>query len=127
MQESSPEFWRDGALRMFESADSSMKNGYHEVALFTFHLSVENMLKSYYTLHKQKAPPKTHNLVELSVVCDIALSQEEKEQLTELSTFSAYARYGDESWIDANTDTAQMERVRKFTSECLEKFNPYHE
>ncbi len=99
-----------------------MKAGDFEFALFTCHLAVEKALKGLFVKVRDEQPPKIHNLEQLADACDLSMTEEERLALRELTTFSEFGRYGDESWLqaDASGDNARhwIERAQYFLSRC---------
>ncbi len=95
------EQWSAGARKALEAAKHLLESGDYELALFTCHLAVEKAFKAKIVSEKQIAPPKSHNLTQLAEKIAYVLSEEEKLQLRELSSFAEFARYGDETWVSA--------------------------
>lgn len=95
------EQWSAGARNALEAAKHLLESGDYELALFTCHLAVEKAFKAKIVSDKQIAPPKSHNLTQLAEKIEFLLSEEERLQLRELSSFAEFARYGDETWVNA--------------------------
>lgn len=95
------EQWSVGARKALEAAKHLLESGDYELALFTCHLAVEKAFKAKIVSEKQIAPPRSHNLRQLAEKIELPLSEEEKLQLRELSSFAEFARYGDETWVTA--------------------------
>lgn len=95
------EQWSAGARKALEAAKHLLESGDYELALFTCHLAVEKAFKAKIVSDKQIAPPKSHNLTQLAEKIEFLLSEEERLQLRELSSFAEFARYGDETWVNA--------------------------
>ena len=114
--------WLEGASRAFIAAGHLVEAKDYEFALFTCHLSVEKALKGLFIKTHDSRAPKTHNLDELAEECGLHLPEEQRLQLHELTTFSEFARYGDETWLkteatEENTK-AWLQRVQYFLSLC---------
>ncbi len=66
--------------------------------------------------------PKTHNLEELAQECGLDLSEEERPPLRELTSFSEFGRYGNETWVEADATPVNTEhwlkRALYFLSLC---------
>lgn len=116
------EKWLRGAKRALTAAIHMVEAKDYEFALFTCHLSVEKALKGLFVKTHDTRAPKTHNLEELAEECGLDLPEEEKLELRELTTFSEFGRYGDETWlkIDATPENTKrwLERVQYFLSLC---------
>ena len=92
--------WRSGAEKALAAAKHLLESGDYELALFTCHLAVEKALKAKIVADQKTPPPKSHNLRQLAEKVGLLLSEDEKSQLRELSSFAEFARYGDETWVD---------------------------
>ncbi len=101
-----------------------MQAGDYEFALFTSHLAVEKAFKAKIIAEKQIAPPRSHNLMQLAEKLQLPLSEAEKLQLRELSSFAEFARYGDETWVDAEATKKNTEEWLAIASEILSKLLP---
>ena len=105
------EQWSIGAQKALEAAKHLLDSGDYGLALFTCHLAVEKAFKAKIVSEKQIAPPRSHNLRQLAEKIEFSLSEEEKLQLRELSSFAEFARYGDETWVTAE---ATKENVKEW-------------
>lgn len=114
--------WLNGAMRALLAAEHMRKSGDCEFALFTCHLAVEKALKGLFVRTHDTRAPKTHNLEELAQECGLTLSEEERLELREFTSFSEFGRYGDETWLqaDANPENTDLwlQRARYFLSLC---------
>ena len=114
--------WLSGAKRALAAAKHMAEAKDYEFALFTCHLCVEKGLKGLFVKMHDARAPKTHNLEELAEECDLDLPEEEKLELRELTAFSEFGRYGDETWMkaDATSDNTKkwLKRVQYFLSLC---------
>jgi len=117
------EQWVIGARKALEAAKHLLESGDYELALFTCHLAVEKAFKAKIVTEKQIAPPRTHNLTQLASILEFSLSDGEKMQLRELSSFAEFARYGDETWVTAEATegntTDWLDIATKFLSTLL--------
>lgn len=73
---------------MYKSKDYSW-------SLFVGHLVIEKLLKACYTKQFEKHPPMIHNLLRLSDMLSFDLSEAQKDNLVEITTFNISARYDD--------------------------------
>jgi HEPN domain-containing protein len=120
--EQAAEQWLDGAKRALIAARHMSAAEDHEFALFTCHLCVEKALKGLFVKNHDTRAPKTHNLEELAKECGLKLTEDEKLELRELTTFSEFGRYGDDTWLLADATSGNtahwLERVSYFLSLC---------
>ena len=114
--------WLDGAKKALSAAEHLMESGDYEFALFTCHLSVEKALKGLFVKNHDTRAPRIHNLEDLAKERGLTLSEEQRLELRELTTFAEFGRYGDESWLeaDATRDNAVhwLGKARHFLSLC---------
>lgn len=123
MTDLSPEKqWREGARKAINAAKHLLESGDYELALFTCHLAVEKALKAKIVAEHQTAPPKSHNLLQLSEKIGLLLSENEKSELRELSSFAEFARYGDETWVDAEATEENVKLWLQVAIEFISKF-----
>lgn len=78
----------DTSKRLFDAKK------YHH-SLFFIHLSIKKVLKGLHIYTNKRSAPLIHDLVRLAEKCKIKLSDKEKLQLVEISTFNISARYDD--------------------------------
>ena len=116
--------WSEGSRRMLQAALHSVESGDYEVALFSSHLAVEKMLKARYIAKKHSEPPMSHKLVDLCVAIGEKLSEQEQDQLNELTAFSAFARYGDESWLEVEATEENCRQWLDLASAFLDRYQP---
>lgn len=118
------EQWKDGAKKALLAASHLIESHDYEFALFTCHLAIEKSIKARIVSTQNIAPPKSHQLLYLAEKTTISLTEEEKMELREISSFSELARYGDESWIYTETQThivqKWFERTQFFVSLFLQ-------
>lgn len=114
--------WLNGATQALLAAKHMRESGDYAFALFTCHLAVEKALKGLFVRTHDTRAPKTHNLEELAKECGLGLSEEERLELRELTSFSEFGRYGDETWLeaDATSENADhwLQRAHYFFSLC---------
>ena len=80
------------------SADAMLQTGRYLYVAFMCQQSVEKMLKSIYVKKKDVAPPRIHNLIRLSSICEIELSLPEDLDnfLIELNSYYLESRYNED-------------------------------
>lgn len=111
-----------GAERAIHAAQNCMNSGDFELALFSCHLAVEKQLKSLYVTQNDADPPKTHKLIELCELVHIQLSEEDYDQLNGITAFAAFARYGNESWIEMEATKSNCEHWIQISTNFLHRF-----
>jgi len=86
------DYWLKSAEKDKQTADLLFKHGHYDWSLFIWHLVLEKLLKAI-LLSQGKPVILTHNLTALYQSADLELSDEERNQLTEIRTFNIEARY----------------------------------
>lgn len=84
--------WTDGASRDKKMAQDAYKTKHFDWSLFFWQLVLEKTLKAV-LVSREKEIIWTHNLVLLAKKSDIVLTEEEKKELNEITTFNIEARY----------------------------------
>jgi HEPN domain-containing protein len=121
-REKAVKHWLNGAKRALVAAGHMAETKDYEFALFTCQLCVEKALKGLFVSKYDTRAPKTHNLEELAKECALSLSEDERLELRELTTFAEFGRYGDETWLKVEATSGNtrrwLERTRYFLSLC---------
>jgi HEPN domain-containing protein len=94
-QQESIKIWVDGYKDALDTAQKLFASKKFNHSLFFLHLAFEKLLKAIYVSKKDEAPPYTHDLVILAEKCSINVSEDQKNQLAEISEFNVSARYED--------------------------------
>lgn len=89
------EYWLKSAQDDLDTAKKLFSLKKYNHALFFLHLALEKIIKGAYLTKKNEAPPLIHDLVLLSEKAEITISNKEREDLVEISTFNVAARYDD--------------------------------
>lgn len=97
-QEETVKHWQQGAQDALEAAEALHTLGKYALALFAAHLAVEKALKAAYINASNQEPPPTHNLLLLAEETGRSWTNEEKEQLGDLTDYAIDARYDDPEW-----------------------------
>ena len=85
--------WKDSAVEDMSTADDLLKLGKKHHALFFIHLALEKILKGLHQFLKHQPSPYIHDLYKLAVALGLEISEEERAELDEISTFNVAARY----------------------------------
>ena len=89
------EFWRQSAEKDLKVAEDNLKLGHFHWALFFFQLVLEKILKSLVVKRRKENPPPTHDLVKLASEAEVNLSDEQKQDFKEITSYNIEARYDD--------------------------------
>lgn len=87
--------WRESALRDLQIAEDMMRLKHYDWALYLGQLTLEKLLKGLVTKATNEAPPFIHDLVKLASLAQIDLSEAQRNDFHEISTFHVKARYED--------------------------------
>ncbi|MCD6116574.1 HEPN domain-containing protein [bacterium] len=89
-------YWRESSRHDLESAKSMFDSARYDWCLFAGHLVLEKILKAVFVdRNDNQIPPKIHNLVRLSELCKIELSDNQKFYLDKINDFNIATRYPD--------------------------------
>jgi HEPN domain-containing protein len=86
-------YWQNGAAEDWEVACHLLDRGNARHGLFLLHLAVEKALKALVCRHTNALAPKEHNLVVLSEMASLSMSEEYREILGAINTFNIEGRY----------------------------------
>jgi len=111
-KEETIKYWIIASERDKKSALDMLRDGNYNWSLFLWQLVLERLLKVL-IVKKDKEVIRTHNLVRLSEIADIELSDDQRAELTEISRFNIEARY----------DDYKDEFYRKATKEYTKKWS----
>ncbi|PIP51599.1 DNA-binding protein [Candidatus Berkelbacteria bacterium CG_4_8_14_3_um_filter_33_6] len=111
-KEETIKYWIIASERDKKSALDMLRDGNYNWSLFLWQLVLERLLKAL-IVKKDKEVIRTHNLVRLSEIADIELSDDQRAELTEISRFNIEARY----------DDYKDEFYRKATKEYTKKWS----
>jgi HEPN domain-containing protein len=89
------EYWLNGSQEDIEAATVLMEKGKTRQGLFFAHLAVEKALKAHVTKATSDVPPRTHDLLRLSDLAGVALTQQQRTFLARLQRYCLEGRYPD--------------------------------
>ena len=104
--------WKDSAVEDLETAEELLKLGKKHHALFFVHMALEKILKGLHQFLKHQPSPYIHDLYKLATETGLEVSEDEKLELDEISTFNVAARY----------DIFKQRLYHKATEEFTEKW-----
>ena len=94
-QEEIIEAWLESAERNLATARDLIESKHYDWGLFIGQLALEKLLKSVVTKAQNDSPPYTHNLVKLAELSSIKFSEEDLENLAQITKYNVQARYDD--------------------------------
>ncbi len=87
--------WLESAERNITTARDLIRLKHYDWALFLGQLALEKLLKSVVTKAQNDSPPYTHNLVKLAELSNLKFSEEDLENLAQITKYNVQARYDD--------------------------------
>ena len=88
-------FWKNQSKEDVKTADDLFKLGRYAPALFFCHLALEKFLKSIVVRKIKNHAPLDHNLVRLSELAGLKISEIDMHLLSDISAFNIKGRYDD--------------------------------
>ena len=85
--------WKDSAIEDMGTVDGLLKLDKRHHALFFIHLALEKIIKGLHQFLKHQPSLYIHDLYKLAIGAGLEISEEEKLELDEISTFNVAARY----------------------------------
>ena len=89
------QYWLKSSDDDFEVMNSLYEREHFVWSLFLGHLALEKLLKAYYAKKAGMEIPRIHNLTKIAAMSGLALSEDQKDLLDEVTTFNIKARYPD--------------------------------
>ena len=108
-------YWITSAKEDWEVAQSLLKSGKFNHALFFLQLTLEKLIKAVHISRKDEHPLYVHNLVLLAQKADLELADNELADLKEISSFNVSARY------DSYKRDFYNKATREFASEWMKR------
>jgi HEPN domain-containing protein len=118
------DWWKNEALKNLETAIYLMKGKQNVFALFTFHLTIEKLLKAHWVKDNiDNSPPRTHDLSLLYNQTELELENGFVDYLSIVNEWNIESRYPDYKLKIYNraTDDYMKEHFEKISKlkECL--------
>ncbi|HLD24421.1 MAG TPA: HEPN domain-containing protein [Patescibacteria group bacterium] len=85
--------WQTTAQDAFDTAEVLLRSKRYDHALFFCHLAIEKLLKGLVVKKTNTHPLPIHALVKLATQADIALNQQQRRKLEEITKWNIQARY----------------------------------
>ncbi|SNB44640.1 HEPN domain-containing protein [Geobacter sp. DSM 9736] len=86
-------YWRNGADEDWAVAQELIGHGKSRHALFIAHLALEKALKAHVCRSTGQLAPRIHNLVRLSEIASLKLSDQQIDLLADVNEFNIEGRY----------------------------------
>ena len=121
-------YWVDSSEVDFQAMNNLFSNEHYMWALFIGHLVVEKLLKAYYVKNVDTNVPRIHDLLKLADKTNLALTEEKKDFLDEVTTFNIKARYPDYKnrfYRKATREFANVyiDKIKEFKQWLVSKIN----
>ena len=105
-------YWVESANHDFDVAVTLFQNKKYDWCLFIGHLVIEKVLKAIFIdKNSSKIPPKIHNLVRLSELSNIEISESKKLLLDKVNDFHIATRYPDFKFKFYKTCTKNFTKI----------------
>lgn len=105
-------YWVSSSEEDVAAAESLLEKGHFRHSLFFAHLAVEKMLKAHVAATTKEMPPKIHDLIRLSQIAKLKLSEEQKDTLREFSIYQLEGRYPDSQQMPLDRAFVKQELAR---------------
>lgn len=116
-----PEQWVERAQYDIDTARAMLASERYVYVLFCCQQAVEKMLKAVIAKNTGEMPPRIHNLIRLSEVANVELSDERALFFEELSEFYVASRYPEDLRMMGSVMTRSLaERVASGTQEVFQ-------
>jgi HEPN domain-containing protein len=116
--------WQESATQDRDFATHLYEVKKYHYCLFFCHLALEKIIKALFIKNKDTYPLYSHNLVKLCVKGDIKISEEQEEQMAEITTFNIEARY--DIYKEALYKKATKKYALKYLNYTKELFNYFN-
>lgn len=88
-------YWVDSSDEDFVTMNALFNSNRFSWSLFVGHLMIEKLLKALYVKANNDFPPLIHNLLRLSEMCNLQLSDEQRLFFVTVTAFNINTRYDD--------------------------------
>jgi HEPN domain-containing protein len=100
-------YWQESAKEDWEVALELVSNNRLRHGLFFAHLTLEKMLKALVCKGNQQSAPKIHNLIRLSQIANMTLTNDQFDILADMNPFNIEGRYTDSLLIKITKEETQ--------------------
>jgi HEPN domain-containing protein len=105
-------YWFDIAEDDLIVTESNFNNCHYLWCLFICHIILEKGIKALYVQSNHESPPKIHDLVKLSKLASVVISEEDLRFLDEMNKFNIEARYPDYKEVLKKFCTKEYTEIR---------------
>jgi HEPN domain-containing protein len=88
-------YWVDSSDEDFVTMNALFDSNRFSWSLFVGHLMIEKLLKALYVKANNDFPPLIHNLLRLSEMCNLQLSEEQRLFFVTVTAFNINTKYDD--------------------------------
>jgi len=107
------DYWKDGAAEELTVSSGLFADGRTRHGLFFLHLTIEKVLKAHVCKTTGEIAPRSHNLLRLTDITGLPVSDSEREFLGELSLFNIEGRYPE--FQSEVPNDMEVQRIRRET------------
>ncbi len=113
--------WISSSDENFDTMIDMYNSGRYSWCLFIGHLCIEKLLKAYYIKVEHSHCLNLHNLLRISELAGIELSQKQKDDFAMITTFNIKARYDDYK------QSFHKKCTKEFTDKWIEEIKSYRQ
>lgn len=106
------QYWVVSSEEDFAAAQSLLDKGHLRHCLFFTHLAIEKMLKAHVVKVTQEVPPKIHDLLRLSRIAELTLTEAQQNLLLEFRVYQLEGRYPDSQQMPLDDAFVKSELIR---------------
>ncbi|MFH0797037.1 MAG: HEPN domain-containing protein [Candidatus Omnitrophota bacterium] len=126
MSKQTYQYWLKSARLDLKTARNLFQHREYPWTLFIGHLTLEKLLKAYYTKFIDPKVPYRHNLLLLTKECKLKLSEKQTQFFDEISLFNIATRYPDVKFLfykkcTENFTRKYLEKIVKFAEWLTEQ------
>jgi HEPN domain-containing protein len=92
------DYWVISAEHDLDTAEALIRENKNDWALFLGHLVLEKILKAIIVKEKNEFPERTHNLIRLCNLANVALTTDDNVLFEQVNSFHMASRYPDEQF-----------------------------
>jgi len=113
--------WISSSDENFDTMIDLYNSGRYSWCLFIGHLCIEKLLKAYYIKVEHSHCLNLHNLLRISELAGIVLTQKQKDDFAMITTFNIKARYDDYK------QSFYKKCTKEFTDKWIEEIKSYRQ
>lgn len=113
--------WISSSDENFDTMIDLYNSRRYSWSMFIGHLCIEKLLKAYYTKVEHSHCFNTHNLLRISELARLELTQDQKDDFAMITTFNIKARYDDYK------QSFYKKCTKEFVDKWIEKIKSYRQ